>query len=106
MTQQTPQQQRKLIEQVQILTGERGAAGDRAVRVKDLEATDKLGASYRARAGVIRKDLDDLTATVTDQGSRIAALEAGGGGGGGRFTVDGNDIEGEGGLLFIDLEQT
>ena len=112
----TPQKERKLVEDVQVLTGERGDSLDRAVRVRDLKTINQLSATVRATTGVLRTDLDELTGRVTTaegtiavhtaqiagHEARIDALEAGGGGS--AFIMDGDDIEGEGGLLIIDLE--
>jgi hypothetical protein len=57
--------ERKLVETVAILTGERGNPLDRAVLVRDLQATNRLGATFRASAGVLRTDIDALIVRIT-----------------------------------------
>lgn len=86
----TPQAERKLVEDVKVLTGERGLPRDAAVRFRDLEIYSKLSAGLRATTGFLRSDLDGLTGRVTTAegtilvhtwqiaalGTRDAALEA------------------------------
>jgi hypothetical protein len=118
----TPQKERKLIEDVQTLTGERDSKLGRALRTSDLLELNSTGADLRSTARFLSDTVNALsvrvtnaentiivhtaqiaanTADIADHETRIDALELGGvGGTSGSFDLDDGTATTTGGFEF------